>query len=109
MKHINILILAIFLSLFSQAQIIPVPIKQYVPVKDQLELMDGKWAIWTEEQFLSEAEMLSQQIRIHRDFQPKVNVWNGKDGMVEVCKLLLLLNPMITVQQQLLTPNKFQL
>jgi hexosaminidase len=81
MKHIKIIVVFVFLGLLAQAQIIPMPIKQYVPVKDQLELLDGQWAIWTEEQFLSEAEILSQQIRIHRDFQPKVNVWNGKDAV----------------------------
>ncbi|MEN9334294.1 MAG: hypothetical protein RLY35_1474 [Bacteroidota bacterium] len=81
MKRIKVLSVLMVLSLFSQAQIIPRPVKSYVPIKDQLELIDGQWFIWTEKQFLNEAEILAQQILIHREFLPKINVWNGKDAV----------------------------
>jgi len=42
MRRINIIAVFVFLGLVAQAQIIPMPIKQYVPVKDQLELLDGQ-------------------------------------------------------------------
>jgi hexosaminidase len=105
MIRINIIAVFVFLGWVAQAQIIPMPIKQYVPIKDQLELIDGQWSIWTEKQFLNEAEILAQQIRIHRDFHPKVNIWNGKDEVKGV--LLSKAKSMMTTEAYKLEIDKY--
>ncbi len=61
--------------------IIPQPTKSYVPTKDIFEAKDGELAIWTEKMFLNEAEILAEQIKIHRDYVPKIHHWDGKSNV----------------------------
>ncbi len=75
----SLVVILVWLSFVSWGQmIIPQPAKSYVPIKDIFEAKDGELAIWTEQIFLNEAEILAQQIKIHRDYLPKINHWDGK-------------------------------
>lgn len=77
----SIVVLFCLMTVVSMSQIIPQPSKAYVPVKDVFESTDGQLGIWTEKQFINEAIILSEQIKIQRDFLPLIHEWNGRENV----------------------------
>ncbi len=77
----SILVCFCFLYVFTFGQIIPQPVKSYVPIKEFFEVEDGQLGIWTEKQFMNEAIILAEQIKIQRDFLPIIHEWNGRDNV----------------------------
>lgn len=77
----SFVILFFLLTEVLYSQLIPKPVTSYVPIKDIFEAKDGQLEIWTEKAYLNEAKILADQIKIHREYLPKINVWNGIDAV----------------------------
>ncbi len=73
----SIVILFCLLTEVLYSQLIPKPVTSYVPIKDIFEAKDGQLEIWTEKAYFNEAKILADQIKMNRDYLPKINEWNG--------------------------------
>jgi hypothetical protein len=69
----SIVVLFCLLTEFLFSQIIPKPFKAYVPTKEIFEAKDGQLEIWTEKAYFNEAKILADQIKMNRDYLPKIN------------------------------------